>query len=169
VNHIAAVRGFWQAFNTRDWRSMLAPFAPDFRFFNNALNIGGVGLDEWARYIRDYLAAFPDVQLVDHDFIDAGETLISMATNKGTDSGLGFAPNLPPTGRVAAWRVCYVWSFDRGGSIVSGEGFSDMLRPLLQLGHVTDPVVRDLVDVTKEPTIHHNYRDQSTLAVDDVG
>jgi hypothetical protein len=109
------------------------------------------------------LAAFPDAQLVDHDFIDARDTLISMATNKGTDSGLGFAPNLPPTGRVAAWRVCYVWSFDQEGSIVAAEGFSDILRPLLQLDHIKDYVVRDLLDVSKEPTIHRNYFDRRTL------
>jgi hypothetical protein len=62
-----------------------------------------------------------------------------------------------------------VWSFDRKGSIASAEGFSDMLRPLLQLGHIRDHVVRDLLDVSKEPTIHRNYFDLRTMSVDDVG
>jgi hypothetical protein len=155
--NVQTIQAFWRAFNARDWETMLEPFASDVRFFNNTLNAGGTGLEEWEQYIRRYVAAFPDARLVDQDFIDAGRIVISIATNQGTDAGTGALPALHATRRRCSWRNCYIWRFDEHGAIISAEGFSDLLRPMVELGHVRLAAFEDALDLDGPPTIPETY------------
>jgi SnoaL-like protein len=155
--NVRTIQVFWDAFNARDWESMLRPFAAGVRFFNNTLNTGGVGIEEWEQYIRGYVAAFPDAQLIDQDFIDAGPVVVSIATNRGTDAGAGALPTLAATQRRCSWRNCYIWRFDARGAIVSAEGFSDLLRPMIELGHVRLDAFEAVLDLERRPLVPETY------------
>lgn len=156
--NVKTVRQFWDAFNRRDWlvekeswERVISSFNEDFAFFNNALKKGGVGRAEWATYAQNHLKTMPDVQIKDFDYIDAGDIIISLTTIQGRNTGVGIL-SLPSTGKEVSWRTCSIWRFDDRGRVRSAEGFEDMLKPMIELGHVTLPI-----ELSGPPAIQHRY------------
>jgi hypothetical protein len=157
--NVEVVRRFWEAFNRREWVSapesweaVILRFRPDFAFFNNALRTGGRGRSEWEAYARRHLETMPDVQVQEFDHIDAGDIVISLTTIVGTDRGRGLLRTLAATGRRTSWRTCSIWRFDGDGRVIAAEGFEDMLKPLLELGHVSLPI-----ELAGLPPVVHRY------------
>jgi predicted ester cyclase len=95
--------------------------------------LGGDHFDESIEHVRQFLAAFPDVQVTIEDLIAEGDKVVARlrasATNKGPFAGR------PPTGKKVEFRSFRIYQLS-GGKIIDTWAMQDRLGLMEQLGLV---------------------------------
>jgi predicted ester cyclase len=95
--------------------------------------LGGDHIDESIEHVRQFLAAFPDVQVTIEDLIAEGDKVVARllvsATNKGPFAGR------PPTGKKVEFRSFRIYQLS-GGKIIDTWAMQDRLGLMEQLGLV---------------------------------
>ncbi|TQS29297.1 ester cyclase [Microbispora sp. KK1-11] len=87
-------------------------------------------------YLREFWAAFPDVNTVVLESFDVDDMTADELVLIGTHTGPYLGPSgkvIPPTGRPLHLRCCYVCAIENG-LIVSLRLYFDQLELLAQLG-----------------------------------
>ena len=107
--------------------------SPDVIGHGQAQHDTDVGLEEFRRFAKDLLRAFPDMQVTIDQIIEQGDKVVARWTATMTHKGdfLGFAP----TGRKATVTGTSIQRMS-GGKIVEGWDNWDQLGLLVQIGAV---------------------------------
>lgn len=122
-----------EAFNRRDYDSVVSAMANELSYRDHAQNTTFRGRDGFKQFLQGLVAAFSNIQVVEATYIDAGDTVIAQFINRGTNDGpLG---PLPSTGKRLELSLCEILRFDDNGRIISGELYYDQLSIFAQLGH----------------------------------
>ncbi len=137
AKNVEALAESHRNFNRGDLEACAQVAAEDVTHTDHARGITFRGRQEWKKeYLQGWKEAFSDARIDDPTYIDAGDTVIALATGRGTNDG-SFGP-FPPTGKEVAFRFCEVMRFNDEGKITSGEAFYDRMTILAQLGHVEE-------------------------------
>jgi steroid delta-isomerase-like uncharacterized protein len=92
---------------------------------------------EFIGFMQGWIQAFPDCQVADARYLDAGDTVIVEFKARGINNGpLG---SFPPTGKKIDLPYCEVVRFDKQGKIDQVTAYYDLLSMLSQLGHLQPP------------------------------
>jgi len=135
--NVQTFKGAHEAFNRRDFDSVVSVMAEDMAYRNHAQNVTFRGRDGFKQFLQGFVAAFSDIQVSEPAYIDAGEIVISQFINRGINDGpLG---PLPATGRPLELSLCEIFRFNDNGQIMSGDLYYDQLSLLVQLGHAPAP------------------------------
>lgn len=122
-----------EAFNHRDYDGVVNTMAAGLSYRDHAQNTTFQGREGFKHLLQGLVAAFPNIQVTEATYIDAGDTVIAQFINRGTNDGpLG---PLPATGKPLELHLCEIMRFDANGQIVSGELYYDQLSIFAQLGH----------------------------------
>lgn len=94
------------------------------------------GPDQFLEFFERYRGAFPDLEIIVEDVIQAGDALAARWSVKGTHRGahLGFGPTGAPV-RLGGMTFCKV----RNGKIVEGWNLFDSASMMKQLGFTLTP------------------------------
>lgn len=107
--------------------------APDFVNHTPLPGLPDSGIEAMRALVHDTCAAFPDLRYTLEAEIVEGNTVVHLATGRGTNSGQ--FRGAPPTGKPATWKeihiVCLV-----NGKIVEHTGLVDEMGIMRQLGLV---------------------------------
>ncbi|HZR98274.1 MAG TPA: ester cyclase [Chloroflexota bacterium] len=130
----AIIRGWFQAFNDRDWPAEAAVHAADFV----AHVPGAPPLDNeaWKAFIAAFVAGFPDFRLTIEDVIAAGDRVAVRWVFQGTHQGEFHG--VPPAGRpvsVAAMEVNRM----ADGKVAEHWVLLDLLGLMQQVGAIPAP------------------------------
>jgi steroid delta-isomerase-like uncharacterized protein len=126
-----------QSFNQRDFETLKQKVSADLTYRDHATDRVFQGRDEWInQWLQAWIEGFPDARVEDVTYLDAGETVVALATGRGTNEG-SFA-GFPSTGKRIELPICEVVRFNDAGQIVSGEAFYDQMTVLKQLGHLEE-------------------------------
>jgi steroid delta-isomerase-like uncharacterized protein len=126
-----------KAFNRRDFDAIAAMLADGFVYLDTARNVTFKGRDEFKTWLKAWAGAFSNAEVVEPQYLEAGDTVISMFTGRGKNDGQ-FGP-LPATGKSMVNAFCEMMTFNKAGKITSGRIYYDQLSILIQLGHVPPP------------------------------
>ncbi|HJT93017.1 MAG TPA: ester cyclase [Mycobacterium sp.] len=138
MSNVDKYRSAHQAFNRRDWTTLLQSFAPDASYADQARGITFKNSQELVDYLRaNWVAAFSDAAVAEASYIDAGNHVIAQFTAAGTNDG-AFGP-MPRTGRRVSTQFCEIMRFNAAGQIISGSLYYDLVTILVQLGHMEVP------------------------------
>ena len=137
AKNVKTLREAHRNFNQGELKAAAEKVAEDVTYTDRARDMTVEGREEWVeRYLRGWKAAFSDAKVDDPTYIDAGDTVVALATGRGTNDG-SFGP-FPSTGKKGAFPFCEVVRFNGEGKIVSGEIFYDRMTILTQLGHIDE-------------------------------
>lgn len=136
----AIVRGYFDAWNARDWAAARAAYLDD-----AVMEVPGTGerfegADAIVAVEQAWARAFPDGRItIDHVTV-AGDTVVVEYTGRGTHTGPLQGPDgeIPPTGRSGQLGLCDVLTL-RDGRIQSVREYYDTFALLTQLGLVPEP------------------------------
>jgi predicted ester cyclase len=131
-------RAAHENFNRRDFEATIRNFADGFRYVDHARGITFNSPQEFKeQFLNGWATAFSDAEVTKPEYIDAGDTVVSRFTGRGTNDGpLG---PFPATGRPMEVEFCEILRYDGNGKVVAGEIFYDQMSILTQLGHVEAP------------------------------
>jgi predicted ester cyclase len=114
MSNIDTYRSAHQAFNRRDWTSLVQNFAADAEYTDQARGMTLKGPQEFVDYLRaNWVAAFSDAAITEVDYIEAASHLVAHFTGTGTNDG-AFGP-MPRTGRRIATPFCEIMRFNAAG------------------------------------------------------
>jgi predicted ester cyclase len=135
--NIAAIRRFWEGFNTHNLEIWDEVCAPGFRNHDAGLPTPDADLQTLKRSIAAAIfGAFPNMVSAEEDLIVEGNKVVVRRTLRGTHTGdlMGVAP----TGREVA--VGGVWIADMsGGKLQEQWVYFDALSMLQQVGALPAP------------------------------
>jgi steroid delta-isomerase-like uncharacterized protein len=89
------------------------------------------------RTLRAVFTSFPDLSLIPHELLIAGNRAVWMGRWVGTDSG-GFM-GLPPTGKPISFGMIFLYTFDHEHRIVHEQRVYDFSRLLMYLSGEAEP------------------------------
>jgi steroid delta-isomerase-like uncharacterized protein len=133
AKNVEAIRNAHESWNRRDFAGILRNLADNFVYIDHPRNLT-LNADQFKAWTENWAKAFSDGRIVDAQYIDAGDIVITQFTAEGTNDG-PFG-SLPPTGNRMSLRFCEIARLDKQGHTVSGEVFYDQYTLLAQLGHV---------------------------------
>jgi steroid delta-isomerase-like uncharacterized protein len=127
-----------EAFNQRDFVAMTSSYADSITWVDHAQGRTFRTVAEFRDdFLTTWLQASSDIRITDPRYTDAGPTVVSRFTVRGTQDGpLG---PVPATGQTFALDLCEMWHFDPGGRVVGGDLYYDQLSLLVQLGVMPQP------------------------------
>lgn len=131
------VRGWYEAWNRRDWAAIEGLLAEPFVCEDIALGRVIRGKRDYLRYAHDYARAFPDgVVRVDRILGGGrnGEPVVVEYRGVGTQDG--HFTLFPPSHRRVEIRYCDILRFENG-RLVRCRTYVDLYGPLSRLGHIT--------------------------------
>ncbi|MET7458358.1 nuclear transport factor 2 family protein [Streptomyces sp. NPDC005574] len=136
---------FLDAYNNRDWDTMKGLCAENVTYYDNALGAGGARRDDLINFWKAWTEALSDERVFDIDYIEdeAKGIVITPLTFQGTHDGDDYLPGLKANGKESAIRCCTIWRFDADNKITSHEYFWDLCAPLVELGHLPQPFLRE--------------------------
>lgn len=122
-----------QAFNKRDYNTVLKMMRDDFTYHDHARDQTYKGHDGFKEIMTSWVSAFSDVEISRPRYLDAGDVVIAEFIGRGTNDGpLG---TLPKTGQRLEIPLCEILHFDAQGRIAKGSVYYDQLSMMMQLGH----------------------------------
>jgi steroid delta-isomerase-like uncharacterized protein len=135
--NVETVQAEQAAFNERNWDSMRGLIATDCIFVDGRGELHE-GPDEFVEnYSKGWADAFPDGQIAQPRYYDAGDTVITEFVGRGTNDGpLG---PLPASGRSVELPYLEIYHFNAEGKVTGGRAYFDQLDLLSQLGHAEAP------------------------------
>src|SRR4051812_44441169 len=81
--NVETFKGAHQAFNRRDFDSVVNVMAEDMIYLDHAQNATFRGRDGFKQFLQGLVAAFPDIQVSEPAYIDARDTVIAEFLNRG--------------------------------------------------------------------------------------
>lgn len=150
---------FLDAYNTRDWDTMLGLCADNTHFYDNSLGVGGTRKEEMIGLWKSWTDALSDEQARDVGYIEseAQRIVITPLSFVGTHNGVDYLPGLKANGKQTGIRACVIWRFDEQNRIIGHEYFWDMVSPLLELGHIPEPALIKNLHPQTPPKVGVNY------------
>lgn len=119
---------YFESWNRQDIDFALAAIAADVRWTDPLLPAPLTTREEARGFFTFGWAAFPDLRfeavggpLVD----DANRTVAQEWVMTGSDSGVGYRPDVPPTGKSFAVRGTDIWTLDVNGQAKSVAAYWD--------------------------------------------
>ena len=132
--NVEAHRAAHESWNRRDFPGVVRNVAEGLVYTDIARDLTLNDRDKFRRWTEDWASAFSDARIVNPEYIDGGDTVVSVFKVEGTNDGpLG---SLPPTGHKMTMSFCEIARFDKQGRIASGSCYYDQYTLLAQLGHV---------------------------------
>jgi steroid delta-isomerase-like uncharacterized protein len=126
-------RAAHQAFNKRDFDSVVSVMTDDFVYEDRARGVRFTGRKAFKDFMQGWVTAFSNAEVTASRYADGGNIVVAEFTGRGTNDGpLG---PLPKTGRQMNLPFCEIMEFDTTGRIVSGRIYYDQQSLLTQLGH----------------------------------
>ena len=130
------VRTTIDAFNRRDWDTLVASIADNCEFVD-ARDEAYTGKKGFLDYCQGWTNAFADGRTTEERYYDAGDTVIVEFVGRGKHtSALG---PIPATGMEVSIPYVEIYRFDAAGKVVSGRAYFDQLGFLQQLGVAAVP------------------------------
>jgi hypothetical protein len=134
-------RTMHEAFNRRDWTTVVQNFASDAEYTDQARGLVLKGPQDLVDYLKtNWVTAFSDAAVAEVGYIDAGDHVVAHFTGTGTNDG-PFGP-MPRTTRQIYIPFCEIMRFNTASQIVSGSLYYDQVTILVQLGHMEVPSAR---------------------------
>ena len=131
--NVETFRAAHQAFNKRDFDSVVKPMTDDFTYRDQARGVVFNGRSGFKEFMQGWIAAFSNAEVTKPTYIDAGQTVIAEFVGRGTNDGpLG---PLQKTGKDMTISFCELMTFNDKGQIVSGGIYYDQMSMMVQLGH----------------------------------
>ena len=126
-----------QAYNRRDFDAIVSLMAEDVTYEDRAREVTFSGRAGFRDFVQGWATAFPDSQVCDAVYIDAGDTVVAQFDGRGANDGpLG---PLPPTGNTINTHFCEIFRFNAEGQIASACVYYDQLSMMVRLGHIQPP------------------------------
>ncbi len=128
-----------EAFSRHDLAGIIQDMRPDVVVYGHAAGQRLPSADAFAQFLGMYFTMSSDIQIVDAEYVTAGNKVIAQFRAVGSQDGpfLGF----PAGGRPFSLDVAEIWTFDDEGYAIEGHNYADTLGLLIQLGHVPAPVM----------------------------
>jgi steroid delta-isomerase-like uncharacterized protein len=136
--NVAAHRAGHEAFNRRDFESMVKDYADTIRWSDRARSLTFRTPEEFKNvFLTGWVESSTDIQINNPRYIDAGQTVLCTFMVDGTHDGpLG---PFPATGKHFSLPLCEMWHFDAEGQVVAGDLYYDQVSLLTQLGLMPQP------------------------------
>jgi ketosteroid isomerase-like protein len=132
--NVETAKAAHQAFNKRDFDGVVSVMTNDIAYHDRARDIVFRGKEEYRQFAKGWVEAFPDAEISEPSYIDAGDIVVAQFTGRGKNDGpLG---QLAPTGKSAHFGYCEILRFNETGKVVAIDAYYDQLSLLIQLGHV---------------------------------
>jgi steroid delta-isomerase-like uncharacterized protein len=135
--NLALLQRSHQAFSRGDLATTIKLVAPNCVLTDHGRNITATGHDQFRGWLESFYAMSSDMNLVDAQYIDAGNTVVAQFRAVGTQDGPMDA--FPPSHKPYSLDVCEIWHFNDKGEAIEGHNYSDGLGLLMQLGHIPMP------------------------------
>ena len=132
--NVETLRAAHESWNRRDFAGVVRNSAESLAYTDNARSLNLNGPDKFREWTEAWAKAFSDGQIINPEYIDAGDIVVARFTVEGTNDG-PFS-SLQPTGARMSLPFCEVCHFDKQGRIVSGDCYYDQYTLLTQLGHI---------------------------------
>lgn len=132
----AVHRELHRYFNTREMAAITDKMTEG-HFVDHARGLTMKSPDDFASWLDEWTTAFPDAQVQDAVYYEAGNRSICVFTGRGTNTG-PMGP-LAPTGNRLDLRFCEHVVCDDDGRITGSEIYYDMQTLLVQMGHAQAP------------------------------
>ena len=132
TRNLETYRAGHEAFNRRDFDTMVSAYAANITWTDQPRAVTFRTPRQFQdEFLAGWVQAFSDCQVIDADYLDAGDTVVSRFTVTGTHDGpLG---PFPATGRAARVPMCELWHFDSAGRVIGGDLYYDQVTLLMQL------------------------------------
>ena len=136
-NPLDTLRSAHEAFSRHDLDGVIRGMRPDVVVYGHAAGQRLPSADAFAQFLGMYYTMSSDIQIVDAEYVTAGNKVIAQFHAVGRQDGpfLGF----PPSGRPFSLDVAEIWTFDDDGLAIEGHNYADTLGLLIQLGHMPVP------------------------------
>ncbi len=136
-NNVAALRAAHDAFSAHDNGTAAQLTAPTVRFTDHGRGVAVTSREEFRGWLGNLLAMSSDIQIVDAQYIPAGEWVTARFRAIGVQDGP--MPPFPVSNKPFTLDVCEVWHFGPDGLADEGHNYSDGFGMLIQLGHLPAP------------------------------
>jgi uncharacterized protein len=126
--NVEIVRSGFAAIGRGDWDAMSTYLAPDFEYVPSGTFVGvretSAGPDGFRHFLESFWAEFDQASIQAHEFIDAGDDVVTRATfsGRGTHSGAETSLDL--------WIL---WTLRRG-KLIRGRAFQTRVEALEAAG-----------------------------------
>ena len=135
--NVETFRTAHEAFNRHDFEAVVSAMAEGVTYQDRALDVTFRGTTGFKEFMQGWVTAFPNAEISEPVYIDAGDTVIAQFVGRGINDGpLG---PLPATGKPVSFNFCEILRFNGNGQVVSGDAYYDRLSILVQLGHAPAP------------------------------
>lgn len=135
--NVETLRLAHENWNRRDLDATVSVVAPEVTYVDQARGITLKTRDEFKQWLKSWAQACSDGKITEPRYIDAGDTVVTQFTARGTNDGpLG---PFPATGRSMKLEFCEVSRFDGSGRVISGAMYYDQFTLFSQLGHIKQP------------------------------
>ncbi|MFY9587852.1 MAG: ester cyclase [Actinomycetota bacterium] len=136
--NIDALRASFEVWNKRDLKKAASAYSENAAVVNHGREITYKGRDQIVGSWDELVKGFPDAEVTDLNYYDAGDTIVTTFVGRGTNKGEMMG--MPSTGRRVSTPICLVSHFDAKGLIDREDQYSDSFSLLVQLGHAKAPV-----------------------------
>ena len=121
--------------NKHDFETFAVIFEPVLDYREHERNIHVTSVDEMRKFATELWASFPDMQITDAEYFDAGGGwTVAKFMIRGTNSG-PFQGH-PPTGKQVALAACEWAHWTDKGKAAGGDMYLCLIPALIQLGVV---------------------------------
>lgn len=128
------LRSAHESWNRRNFEGVTRDVADNVHYVDRARNEVYSSKQNFRQMVEEWAHSLPDGKLVNPQYIDAGNTVISQFTIEGTNTA-PFA-GLPATGRRVSLPMCEIVRCDQNGRVISADLYYDQYTMLVQLGHI---------------------------------
>lgn len=143
----AGVQAFYdQVINAHNPAMVDSFCAPDFTDHNPDQGHSGKGVDDLKAAFKDFFTGFPDIHMTVDMMVANGDTVASMITMTGTNSGMMMGA--PPTNKqVSIQGMDFIVLKD--GKATDRWGFFDVMKMMQQMGMMPEPGAQAHADTVK--------------------
>jgi steroid delta-isomerase-like uncharacterized protein len=130
--NVEIFRKVHDCFNRRDFDGTMETLADDPSYVEHPSGRTLRGKDQLREFLQGWASAFSDGEIVNAQYIDAGDTVIAQFTFEGTNDG-AFA-GMPATGKRVSVPICEIARYDAHGRVISAGVYYDTMTICTQLG-----------------------------------
>ena len=132
--HIDTLRGSHEAYNRRDFDSILKTLSNDSVYADRPRGLTIKGKTQFREFLNGWAQGFSDGRITNPQYTDASDTVVAQFTFEGTNDGP--YQGLKATGRRVSIPICEIVRYDANGQAVSSNLYYDQYSIMTQLGHL---------------------------------
>jgi steroid delta-isomerase-like uncharacterized protein len=132
--NVETMRAAHDSWNKRNFDATVSALTPNISYVDYARGVTLKTRDEFKKFTAGWAQAFPDAQIAQATYLDAGDTVVAQFTASGTNSG-PFG-SFPATGHRMTLPFCEICQFDAKGQVIGGGIYYDQFSLLTQLGQL---------------------------------